>query len=110
MCSVLQLDTILPHVVVLERLPNLQWKRSGFQLELLSISQVVNHITLYQIKCSHWWKIYFSKKNALQDLLSSMNVVSSTNESTGIYNSSSDLQPGLYLHILTENHLCLIST
>ena len=30
---------------------------------------------------SHWWKIYF-KKNPLQDLLSSLNAVISTNEST----------------------------
>ena len=33
-------------------------------------------------ECSHWWKIYFYKKNPLQDFLSSLNAVISTNEST----------------------------
>ena len=30
----------------------------------------------------HWWKFYLSKKNPLQDLLSSLNAVISTKEST----------------------------
>ena len=38
-------------------------------------------MTCYKFKCSHWWKIYL-KKNPLQDLLSSLNAVISTNEST----------------------------
>ena len=45
----------------------------GFQLEFVGISQVINHM----IKCSHWW-IFF---NPLQDLLSTLNAVISTNES-----------------------------
>ena len=32
----------------------------SFQLEFLSISQVINHMTCYTFKCSHWWK--FKKK------------------------------------------------
>ena len=51
----------------------------GFQLEFVNISGVINHMTCYKCKCSHWWKIY--SKNALQDLLSSLNAVISTNES-----------------------------
>ena len=56
----------------------------GFQLEFVSISQVINHMTCYKFKCSHWWKIYRNKKNPLQDFLSSLNAVISTNESTWI--------------------------
>ena len=55
----------------------------GFQLEFVSISLVINHMTCYKFECSHWWKIYFIK-NPLQDLLSSLNAVISTNESTRI--------------------------
>ena len=72
----------------------------GFQLEFVSIIRVINHMTCYKFECSHWWKIY-SKKIPLQDLLSSLNAVISTNESTEfitchvIYN----------LQIPTENHL-----
>ena len=43
----------------------------GFQLEFVSISRVINHMTCYKFECSHWWK--FIKKNPLQDLLSSLN-------------------------------------
>ena len=53
----------------------------GFQLEFVSISQVINHMTCYKFEYSHWWKIYFFK-NPVQDLLSSLNAVISTNEST----------------------------
>ena len=52
---------------------------SGFQLEFVSISRVISHMTCYKFKCSHWWKIYLGKKS-LQDLLSSVNAVISTNE------------------------------
>jgi hypothetical protein len=41
-------------------------------------------MTCYKFECSYWRKIYFSKENPLQDLLSSLNAVISTNESTGI--------------------------
>ena len=30
----------------------------GFQLEFVSLSRVINHMTCYRFKCSHWWKIY----------------------------------------------------
>ena len=55
----------------------------GFQLEFVGLSRVINHMTCYDFECSHWWKIYL-KKNPLQDLLSSLNAVISTNESTRI--------------------------
>jgi hypothetical protein len=38
-------------------------------------------MTSYRFEYSHWWKIYL-KKNPLQDFLSSLNAVISTNEST----------------------------
>jgi hypothetical protein len=37
-------------------------------------------MTSYKFNCSHWWNIYL-KKNPLQDFLSSLNAVISTNES-----------------------------
>ena len=40
---------------------NGQSKIGGFQLEFVSISQVINHMTGYNFECSHWWKIYFKK-------------------------------------------------
>ena len=52
----------------------------SFQLEFLSISRVINHMTYYNSSALNWWKIYL-KKNPLQDLLSSLNAVISTNES-----------------------------
>ena len=76
----------------------------GFQLEFVSISRVMNHMTHYEFKSSHSGK--FILKNPLQHLLSSRNAVISTNESTQIYDTSYDLQPGLYLQIPTENHQC----
>ena len=47
----------------------------GFQLEFVSISRVIDHITCYKFECSHWWIF-------LQDLLSNLNAIISTNEST----------------------------
>ena len=35
--------------------------KGGFQLEFVSISRVINHMTCYKFECSHWWKIYFKK-------------------------------------------------
>ena len=49
-------------------------------------------------------EILFVKKNPLQDFLSSLNAVISTNESTQIYNRSCELYPGLYLQIPSEKH------
>ena len=54
------------------------WDLGGFQLEFVSISQVINHKTCYKCECFHCWKIYF-KKTCLQDLLSGVNAVISTN-------------------------------
>ena len=51
----------------------------GFHLVDLIIMELKDHMTCYKFKCSHRWKIY-SKKNPLQDLLSSLNAVISTNE------------------------------
>ena len=32
--------------------------KGGFQMEFVSISRVMNHMTCYKFKCTHWWKIY----------------------------------------------------
>ena len=61
---------------------NKKEENGGFQLEFVSMSRVINHMTCYNFECYHWWKIYFEKKNPLQDLLSSLNAEISTNEST----------------------------
>ena len=48
----------------------------------LIITELKDHMICYKLECSHWWKMYVSVKNPLQDLLSSMNAVISTNESS----------------------------
>ena len=35
--------------------------QGGFHLEFICISQVINHMTFYKFKCSHWWKICLKK-------------------------------------------------
>ena len=35
----------------------------GYRPQYLSISQVIDHVICYKFECSHWWKIYFSKKS-----------------------------------------------
>ena len=50
-------------------------------LKILYI-QKSDELLLETVECSHWWKIYLYKKNPLQDFLSSLNAVISTNEST----------------------------
>ena len=35
----------------------------GFQLEFVSISQVINHNTCYKFEWSHWWKESLLKKS-----------------------------------------------
>ena len=35
------------------------YDQGGFQLEFVSISRVINHMTCYNFQCSHWCKIYF---------------------------------------------------
>ena len=54
----------------------------GFQLEFVSIGQVINHMTCYNLSALIGEK--FIQKNPLQDLLSSLNAIFSTNESTTI--------------------------
>ena len=56
-------------------------KLDGFQLEFLSISRVINHMLCYNFD-SLIGRKFIKKKNPLQNLLSSMNTVISTNEST----------------------------
>ena len=43
----------------------------GFQLEFVSMSQVINHMTCYNFECSHFGFFF----NPLQNLLSSLNAV-----------------------------------
>ena len=50
-------------------------------LKILYI-QKSDELLLETVECSHWWKSIFTKKNPLQDFLSSLNAVISTNEST----------------------------
>ena len=51
-------------------------------MEFVSISRVINHMTCYKFESSHLWNFYFILLNPLQYLLSSLNAVISTNEST----------------------------
>ena len=55
------------------------------------LSQLKSHVTPYKLECTHWWKIHLSKKNPLQDLLSSLKAVISTNERSWIYKGTHDL-------------------
>ena len=54
--------------------------KGGLQLEFVSISRVINHMTCYNSSDLIGGKCI--KKNPLQDLLSSLNALISTNEST----------------------------
>ena len=53
----------LPTIPVTVNLPTeamlLKLTKGGFQLEFLSISRVINHMTCYKFESSHWWKIHF---------------------------------------------------
>ena len=60
----------------------------GYHLQDISISQLKSHVIPYKLEHSHWWKIYFSKKNPLQDLPSSLDAVILTNEKSRIYKGS----------------------
>ena len=56
-------------------------KHGGFQLGDLGISQILNHVTCYKFEFSlSLIGGKFILKNSLQDLLSSINAVISTNE------------------------------
>ena len=82
----------------------------GFQLEFVSISQVINHMTCYNLSTLIGGK--FILKNPLQDLLSSLNAVISTNESiefiTGhvIYNLAYTYK--FQLKTILDRTVCLI--
>ena len=41
----------------------------GFQLEFVSISRVINHMTYYKFECSHWLKLQHSdwRANLVKD-------------------------------------------
>ena len=52
----------------------------GFQLVDLIMLELKDHMTCYKVECSHGWKVFLQKKNPLQDLLSCLNAVISTNE------------------------------
>ena len=66
---------------------------------------------LLQFECSHWWKVYL-KKNPLQDLLSSLNAVISTNQSTQIitghviYNPDNTYKFQLKTTLITKGWKC----
>ena len=61
----------------------------GFRLKFVSLSRVINHMTVCKFECSHWWKIY-SKKSytrfALQSECCNFNQWEHSN-----YNRSCDL-------------------
>ena len=44
--------------------------QGGFQLEFVSISCVINHMTYYKFECSHWLKLQHSdwRANLVKDL------------------------------------------
>ena len=44
-------------------------EKGGFQLEFVSISRVINHMTCYKLECSHWLKLQYSdwRANLVKD-------------------------------------------
>ena len=42
---------------------------AGFQVEFVNISQVINHMTYYKFKCSHWLELQHSdwRENIVKD-------------------------------------------
>ena len=68
-----------------QQLKSLGWFSVG-----ICTSRVIYHMSCYNFECSPWWKIYLKKKS-LQDLLSSLNAVISTNDRNQIYNRSHGL-------------------
>ena len=39
----------------------LNYQIGVFQLKFVCISWIINHMTFYKFKCSHWWKLYLKK-------------------------------------------------
>ena len=66
------------------------YPQGSFQLEFVSISRVINHMTCYKFKCSHWLKLQHSdwRANLVKHFF--LNKIS-TNERTWIYNRSHGL-------------------
>ena len=76
----------------------------GFQLDFVSISRVINHITCCKFECSLWWKIYSSKKSYTRFALQS-ECYNITQWKHWNCNRSCDYNLlSLYLQIPTENH------
>ena len=48
-------------ILQVSKVMNNEEDEGGFQLEFVSISRVINHMTCYKFECSHWWKIYLLK-------------------------------------------------
>ena len=63
--------------------PRLHIELGGFQLEFVSISRVINHMTCYNSSGLIGGK-FILRRNPVQNLLSSLNAVISINESTQI--------------------------
>ena len=87
------LQLFLPKICNFSWSAILQLDDGGSQLDFVSISRVMNHMTRYEFKSSHSGK--FILKNPLQHLLSSRNAVISTNESTQIITGHVIIQRGL---------------
>ena len=72
------------------------------ELEFVSISWVINHMTCYNSSALIGWK--FILKKSICKICSPTWLLDSTNESTRIYNRSCVWITSLYLQIPTENH------
>ena len=40
------------------------WSLGGFQLEFVSITRIINHMSCYKLECSHWLKLQNSEWRA----------------------------------------------
>ena len=70
----------------------MKYEFGGFHLVGLIITELIGHKTSFKFKYSHCTGGKFiCKRNPLQDLLSSLNAVILTNESTQIYKRLCDL-------------------
>ena len=76
------------------------YKHGGFQLELVSISQAINHMTGYKSALIGWNYSIQTGEQILYMIFFFTNKFS-TDESAQIYNRSCDLSPGFYLQLKT---------
>ena len=66
--SLPKIHPLSPHLVTTTTKQKLRSTISGgFQLEFVSISQVINHMTCYKFDCSHWLKLQYSKASRYAD-------------------------------------------